>query len=206
MYNIQLVSIVIPTGNEAVKIDQLAKEIINVMGSTIYKYEIIIAHYGNNEQDREIIYQLSDRYFCIKGLNLENKYDKTTALNAGFVFAKGDVIVAMDGDMHHDPAYMPVFLAYIERGYDVVCGLRKQPEHKLKSIVIDLTQKIIFLFAGVTVKYLGTTYRAYRRYLPGNAERLRDTRDFLNTLITNKDTRIMDVPITFRTHYAAFVG
>ncbi len=201
MYNIQLVSIVIPIGNEAGEINQLAKEIINVMGGTIYKYEIIVAHYGNNERDREIIYQLSDRYFCIKGLNLDNKHDKSTALQAGFVFAKGDVIVAMDGDMHHDPAYMPVFLAYIERGYDLVCGLRKQPEHKLKSLVNNLTQ-IIFLFAGISVKYLGTTYRAYRRW-PGNMDRLRNTRNRLNSLIINKDTRIIDVPITFRTQSAA---
>jgi glycosyltransferase involved in cell wall biosynthesis len=206
MYNIQLVSIVIPTGNEAGKINRLAKEIINVMGGTIYKYEIIIAHYGNNEQARETIYQLSDRYFCIKGLHLNNKYDKATALNAGFAFAKGDVIVAMDGDMHHDPAYMPVFLAYIERGYDVVCGLRKQqPEQFWKSSFVNLTQKIIFLFAGVNVKYLGTTYRAYRRYLPENVDRLRDTREFLNALIANKNARIIDVPITFRTQ-SVFAG
>src|ERR1035437_9704458 len=102
MYNIQLVSIVIPTGNEAGKINQLAKEIIDVMGDTMYKYEIIIAHYGNNEKNREIIYQLSDRYFCVKGLNLDNKHDKATALHAGFIFAKGDVIVTMEGDKHHD--------------------------------------------------------------------------------------------------------
>src|ERR1035437_7473400 len=110
----------------------------------------------------------------------------------------------MEGDKHHDPAYMPVFLAYIERGYDVVCGLRKQPEHKLKSLVNNLTQ-IIFLFAGISVKYLGTTYRAYRR-LPGNMDRLRNTRDFFNALITNKDTRIIDVPITFRTQNAVFAS
>jgi glycosyltransferase involved in cell wall biosynthesis len=207
MYHIHLVSIVIPTNDGASKINQLAREIIDVMAATIYKFEIVIVNYGNEEPSREIIYQLSDTFSCIKGLNIEGDNSKESALRSGFVFAKGDVILSMDGDLHHDPAYMPVFLAYIERGYDMVCGLRKQKhEHSWKSLLTGITQKMTFLFAGVTLKYLGTTYRAYRRYLPGNVNCTKDTHQFLNALMASKYARIMDVPITFRTENVAFTG
>jgi glycosyltransferase involved in cell wall biosynthesis len=181
---------------------------MEVMAGTIYKYEIIFVNYGDNELSWNAICQLSDNFSFIRGVNLESNYSQAKALRTGFSFAKGDVIMVMDGDMCHDPAYMPVFLAYIERGYEVVCGLRKQdqPENLLQSLLTTMTQRMIFSFAGVNVKYLGATNQAYRRYLLGNLDRIGDTRKFLNTLVKKKVARAIDVPIKFRTRNAALVG
>ena len=51
---------------------------------------------------------------------------KPAALKAGFDFARGEVIISMDGDLQHDPEEIPRFLEKIEEGYDLVSGWRYQ--------------------------------------------------------------------------------
>jgi len=125
----------------------LAEAIMEVMAETIYNDEIIFVNYGNDDQSWHTIIQLSNNFSVIRGINLEGGYGQTVALHSGFSFAKGDVIIAIDGNLRHDPAYMPVFLAYIERGYEVVCGLRKQQKiENSRFFAVDkiITQKTIY--------------------------------------------------------------
>jgi glycosyltransferase involved in cell wall biosynthesis len=194
MFDIQLVSIVIPTNNDANSISLLTKEIMEVMSLTIYKYEIIFINYGKDKCSWETICQLTDNFSAVRGIHIEGNHNQTSALQSCFSFVKGDVIVLMNGNMVHDPAYIPVFLAYVERGYEVVCGLRKpqQSEGLLSSLITNMTQKLIFTIAGTNVKYFGATYKAYRRYL------LEDDKQ------PRKETRMMDVPIKFRERKVIF--
>ena len=44
---------------------------------------------------------------------------------AGFDAARGDVIVPLDADLQNDPADIPLLLAKLDEGYDVVSGWRR---------------------------------------------------------------------------------
>jgi len=46
-------------------------------------------------------------------------------MSAGFDRAKGEVIVAMDGDLQNDPSDIPRLMEELEKGFDVVSGWRK---------------------------------------------------------------------------------
>ena len=176
------------------------------MAETKYKYEIIFVNDGSNCNTWEMISLLSDIFPFIRGINLTGNYGQTVALRSGFASSKGDVILVMDGDMQHDPAYMPVFLAYIERGYDLVCGFRNNnyQEGLFKSLFVNTAQKMVSVIAGFNIKYLGITYKAYRRYLFENVFIMGDANRFLDAaLIANKETKIIEVPIKFRTINAA---
>ena len=43
---------------------------------------------------------------------------------AGFDVAGGEVIVSLDGDLQNDPADIPMLLAKLREGYDLVSGWR----------------------------------------------------------------------------------
>ncbi|MDV7390342.1 glycosyltransferase, partial [Arthrospira platensis SPKY1] len=59
-------------------------------------------------------------------LNLNRNYGQATALDAGFKYASGKIIVSLDGDGQNDPADIPVLLSTLEREkLDVVAGWRK---------------------------------------------------------------------------------
>ena len=57
-------------------------------------------------------------------------------MQAGFEFASGDIIVAMDGDLQNDPSDIPKLIKKINAGYDVVSGWRKnRKDNKLSRVI-----------------------------------------------------------------------
>src|SRR5882672_10609902 len=83
------------------------------------KYSIVVPFH--NEQ--ESVTALYDR---LKAVKLRRNFGQTSALAAGFAHAQGEYIIAMDGDLQHDPDDIPKFLEQLEQGYDLVSGWRKE--------------------------------------------------------------------------------
>src|SRR6266699_5450815 len=63
---------------------------------------------------------------AVRLVKLARNYGQTAALAAGFDKARGEIIVAMDGDLQHAPEDLPVLLAKLDEGYDVVSGWRER--------------------------------------------------------------------------------
>jgi len=199
MHPIQLTSIIIPTYNEAGNIQLLAEEIVSVMGHSHYDYEVIYVNDGSSDSSWEIITQLSQVYSAIRGVDLAGNYGQTIALRAGIDNSMGDVIVAMDGDMQHNPAYIPQFLKLIEQGYDMVGGYKEQrPEGWTRSFIANMAHKIICKVSGVKMKYFGATFKAYRRYLLDNVNLIGDVHRFLGALVVRKGSKFTEIPIVIR--------
>ena len=59
-------------------------------------------------------------------VKLRRNFGQTSALAAGFDHAEGEYVIAMDGDLQHDPHDIPMFLQKLREGYDIVSGWRKQ--------------------------------------------------------------------------------
>jgi glycosyltransferase involved in cell wall biosynthesis len=65
-----------------------------------------------------------------------------------FEKAKGDYILRMDADLQDDPLDLPAFAAKLERGADLVMGLRECRKHprllKVASLLYDMFILILF--------------------------------------------------------------
>ena len=59
-------------------------------------------------------------------VRLRRNFGPTAALSAGFHEAKGDIIIAMDGDLQHAPEDIPALLKPIDEGYDIASGCRHE--------------------------------------------------------------------------------
>lgn len=199
MYKIKLVSIVLPLYNEEKNIRILTEEIITVMRKTAYNYEIVFVNDGSSDNSWEVISELSDLFPFIQGIDLAGNCGQTVALGCGFEQSRGDVIVAMDSDLQHDPVYIPEFLGYIEEGYDLVGGWKeKRPENFFKAFLANVAHKIICRISGVNLKYFGATFKVYRRYILDNVNMIGDAHRFMGALVAKKGTRIKEIPINIR--------
>jgi glycosyltransferase involved in cell wall biosynthesis len=85
-------------------------------------------------------------------------------MQAGLDYAKGRIIVSMDGDLQNDPKDIPKFLEKIEEGYDIVCGWRKDRKDKLVSrkIPSKVANWLIGCITGVKIHDNGCSLKAYR--------------------------------------------
>ena len=114
-----MLSLIIPTYNEAQNIKKLLEEIKNILDGK--RFEIIIVDDnspdGTAEIAREFINLLAIRVIKRKKRGL------ATAVVRGFKEAKGDFIGVIDGDLSHPPAVLLDLLQKI-KNYDIAIASR----------------------------------------------------------------------------------
>ena len=113
-------SIVVPLYNEAPVVETLYQRIVRAMGRLGEPFEMIFVDDGSRDgtvQTLEALVAEDDRAVLIE---LRRNFGQATALQAGFDRATGDVIVAMDGDLQHDPHEIPLFVSKLDEA--VTCG------------------------------------------------------------------------------------
>lgn len=191
-----LISVVAPLYNEMDTVAQLVSRVAAVMQQHRYDYELILVNDGSTDRSWSIMQELAAHDPHLVAIDLAGNYGQTLSLRAGFAQARGEVIIAMDGDLQHDPAYIPQFISLINEGYDMVGGAKaKRPEGAIATALATTAHGIIRRLSGVQLRYFGATYKAYRSYLVHNVEMLGDAHRFLGALVARKGLRYCEFPI-----------
>jgi len=194
-----IVSVLVPVFNEQDNVRQLAEEIIEAVKNENYTFEIVIVNDGSTDKTWNIVEKLSKNNKTVKGIDLAGNYGQTIALRAGLENSIGDIVVMMDGDLQHDPSYIPQFLRYLEDGYDMAGGSKaNRPGNIFKKWLANFAHFIIRLLSGVKMKYFGATFRAYKRYLLENTNMLGDAHRFLGAIVARKGVKFIEIPIEIR--------
>src|SRR5688572_33294034 len=86
---------------------------------------------------------------------------------AGIQHATGEILITMDGDLQNDPRDIPLFLAKIAEGYDIVVGWRHRRQDKLvtRKIPSRIANWLIGKVTGVPIRDNGCSLKAYRAAL-----------------------------------------
>ena len=87
----------------------------------------------------------------VHGLRLGRNVGQTAAMMAGFDHARGRVVVSLDGDLQNDPRDIPMLVAKLDEGYDLVCGWRQRRQDKLilRKVPSWVANRIIRRLTGV---------------------------------------------------------
>ena len=128
------ISYIIPILNEQ---DNIVKTIHRIMTSvpSKYEFEIIFIDDGSTDSTLDILKSQKNRNKCIKCISLSRNFGHQAALTAGLEYAKGQYIAILDGDLQDPPELIPEFIKYLEKGYDLVYGIRtKRKENILKKL------------------------------------------------------------------------
>ena len=160
-----VISIVIPVFNEEENVIPLSEKLLPALDRLGREYEVIFVDDGSFDSTLVKLKSLCGNNRKVKVLSLARNFGQTTALSAGIDFAKGEIIVPMDGDLQNDPEDIESLLRKIEEGYDVVSGWRKDRKdpfltRRLPSVIAN---RIISLIGGVELHDYGCTLKAYRR-------------------------------------------
>src|ERR1700692_4666202 len=121
-----MLSIVIPIHNEEPSILPLYDGLTTVLESIQKPYEIIAVDDASTDRSFDLLANLVETDARLKVIRLRRNFGQTAALSAGFHEAKGKIVIAMDGDLQHDPEDIPALLAKIDEGFDIASGWRKE--------------------------------------------------------------------------------
>src|ERR1700736_3686426 len=158
-------SIVVPFHNEEENVTQLYDRLKAVMEQIGDSFELVLVDDGSSDRTYKLLEEIAAVDSRVLVVKLRRNFGQTSALAAGFDHSQGDFILAMDGDLQHDPNEIPNFLEKLEEGYDVVSGWR---EHRgdnflLRRLPSHIANRIMAKLSGVDIHDFGTTYKAYRR-------------------------------------------
>src|SRR5689334_25300580 len=89
-------------------------------------FEIVFVDDGSGDATFGLLREIAAIDSRVTVVKLRRNFGQTSALAAGFDHATGEYVIAMDGDLQHDPNDIPAFLEKIGEGYDIVSGWRKE--------------------------------------------------------------------------------
>jgi len=153
---VELVSVVIPTLNEA---GNILEAIETIQKSLIYPNEIIIVDGNSTDGTKEIVKQLG---YC--RLIVEPRRGYGLALLTGMKNAKGNIIIMVDGDGTYEVRHINRMIAkMIETDADMVLATRMYDPNKAMGLMNFIGNKVItFVYDFVYRQFLSDTQSGFR--------------------------------------------
>src|SRR5499427_580751 len=190
-------SIVVPFYNEQENISPLYVKLTEVMDGLGEPYELVFVDDGSKDNTFKVLSDIYEHDHRVNVVRLRRNFGQTPALKAGFDFARGEVIISMDGDLQHDPEEIPKFLEKIEEGYDLVSGWRyaRKDHWLMRQIPSRAANWLMAKLSGVDLHDFGTTFKAYRREIIQEIQLYGELHRFIPALASTTGARIVEVPI-----------
>lgn len=189
------VSIVVPIYNEQQNIPLLYGQLDDVLRKLGRPYEILWVDDGSTDGSARELRGLAERDPHVKVIRFRCNFGQTAAMQAGLEHASGDVLVTLDGDLQNDPADIPVLLAKIDEGYDLVHGWRKnrQDDWLTRKLPSRIANALISWSTGLEIHDLGCTLKALRREIADELELYGQMHRFIPVLAAQRGARCVEV-------------
>ena len=190
-------SIVVPFHNEEENVTVLYARLKQVMEQVADSFEMVFVDDGSRDRTYKLLEEIAAVDSRVLVVKLRRNFGQTSALAAGFDHASGEFILAMDGDLQHDPNDIPAFLEKLDEGYDVVSGWRKDriDNFVMRRIPSRCANWLMARLSGVDIHDFGTTFKAYRREIIHSIPLYGEMHRFIPALASWYGASICEIPI-----------
>ncbi len=195
-----VISVVIPLFNEEESIPQLCRALTDALQSYGKPYEIIIVDDGSKDGSFALLeaQALADDHFTV--IQLRRNFGQTAAFSAGFDYARGEVVITMDADLQNDPNDIPLLMAKIDEGYDIVSGWRKDRQDRYwdRRLPSMIANRLISNVTDVRLHDYGCSLKAYRRDVLQYVHLYGELHRFIPALASQVGGTVTEVPVNHR--------
>ena len=193
-------SVVVPLYNEEESLPHLVEQLLAALRPSGERFELVLVNDGSSDRTAEVLERLSRDIPELVGVVLRKNYGQTAAMAAGFDVAQGEVIVSLDGDLQNDPADIPMLLAKLREGYDLVSGWRHQRQDAAlqRKLPSKIANRLIGRVTGVRLHDYGCSLKAYSRDVLSDMRLYGELHRFLPALAFIEGARITEVKVNHR--------
>jgi glycosyltransferase involved in cell wall biosynthesis len=193
------VSIVVPVFNERDNLAELVARIEAAMTPSGRAFELVLVDDGSTDGSRSLLAELARGRDWLRPLALIRNYGQSTALQAGFDHASGELVVTLDGDLQNEPAEIPRLLNLLDAdgSIDVVSGWRRQRQDATWSRKLPswIANRLISAVTGVRLHDYGCALKVYRRAILANVKLYGEMHRFIPALAVEAGARLVEVPV-----------
>lgn len=191
-------SLITPVYNEEENLPLLYAAIQQVMKPIGKTWEVIFVDDGSRDKSLAVLETLVKQDpEHVRVVVFRRNFGQTAAITAGVDYAQGDTIILLDADMQNDPADIPLLLAKLDEGYDLVSGWRKdrQDNRFTRTIPSNLANGLISWVTGVHLHDYGCTLKAYRRGALEGFRLYGEMHRFIPVFAHSVGARITEIPV-----------
>lgn len=194
-----MISIIIPTLNEALNIKKLIPEISKNLKK--YKYEIIVVDDSSPDGTYEVAKKLEKKY-RVRAVKRKGKKDLSLSVIEGFNRSKGNILVVMDADWSHPPELLPELIKELDKN-DIVIASRYIKEGHIEDwpfyryIISDIGR--LLAKPLTSVKDSPSGFFAFKKNVIKSAKlKPCGFKILLEILVKGKYNHLKEIPYSFR--------
>ncbi|MCR9089541.1 MAG: glycosyltransferase family 2 protein [Rhodobacteraceae bacterium] len=198
-------SVIIPILNEEESVYHLYRKILDSLCPLGKPFEIIFVDDGSTDASFAYLTEMARSDPRLVVLKFRKNAGQTPAMTAGMEYARGRVLITMDGDLQNDPQDIPMMLEKLDEGYDLVIGWRMARQDKWLSRKLPsmIANRLIGRVTGIPVKDNGCSLKLYRASMIKRVPLYSDMHRFIPAMTLPYGARIAEVPVR---HHARQFG
>jgi glycosyltransferase involved in cell wall biosynthesis len=192
-------SIIIPAKNEGKSILPLYLEISKELAKITKSYEILFIDDGSTDNTFQELEKLHKENPKVKVIKLRGWFGKSIALQTGFEYATGEIIITMDADLQDDPKEIPNFLKKMNEGYDLVSGWKKiRHDPFSKTFPSKIGNVVTRLLTGIKIHDLNCGFKAYRKELTQNLHLYGELYKYIPVIAEKQNYKVGEIVVSHR--------
>jgi len=194
-----VISVVVPLLNEERSLETLYAEIAAALESRSDEFEVVFVDDGSTDESLSTLGRLHEEQSNVVVVHLRRNFGKAAALQAGFLEARGDIVVTIDADLQDDPGEIPKLLAKLEEGFDLVSGWKTRRNdpfpRRLFSRIFNWVTGVI---SGVHLHDVNCGLKAYRAEVLKGMRIYGELHRFIPVLAAYRGYRVAEIPVNHR--------
>lgn len=192
-------SVVIPVYNEEDNLLDLVTRVHDAIAPTGRSFELICVDDGSRDASARLLATLAAERPWLRPVYLIRNYGQSTALQAGFDIARGDVVATLDGDLQNDPSDVPRLVDLLEARpeIDAISGWRKdrQDAQWSRKFPSRIANGLISRVTGVPLHDYGCALKVYRARVIRDLRLYGELHRFIPALAAEVGAKIVEVPV-----------
>jgi glycosyltransferase involved in cell wall biosynthesis len=175
-------SAVIPVFNEEGNVRPLVERVSKVLDAVGKPYEIVFVDDGSKDLTPTLLRALCREYRGVRAVRFTRNYGQEAAVQAGYLHARGQWILQMDGDLQNPPEDIPKLLAHEGPDVDIVYGVRKNRKDPFFRKAASRTMRWVMRKMGIELPEDISTFRLMRTSTARLLAELPERSKFLSAL------------------------
>jgi len=187
------ISVVVPLFNEEDNVSALHKKIHLACEALRRPFEIIFVDDGSIDQTVAMCRDLRP----LTLIQQRKNFGQTAAFDVGFKTARGAIIITLDGDLQNDPADIPLLLAEMDKGFDIVSGWRFKRQDSFAKRFFSRTANLLRkVLLQDSIHDSGCSLKAYKSEALKDLDLFGEMHRFIPALLELDGWRVGEVRVS----------
>lgn len=196
-----MISLIVPFYNEEESVSFVLKEVFDVLEKLNEPFEIIAIDDCSTDNTLGKLIKLKNEIKNLRVLKAEKNGGQSSAVWAGILSSKGEVLITIDGDGQNDPSFIPEMLKNL-KDFQMVIGIREKRKDRFwKKISSKVANGFRRLILKDLFQDIGCGLRVFKKDVLKHIPPFKTIHRFLPILVQWSGYKVLEIKVNHRERF-----